>query len=107
MNKRKAIMLTKILGIALGVAAPVSAMAQDNGLIPGCNPDGPNVEQAALYNAPPAPGVVVEFKTPRHPGPVGPYRAPVLGLLGQGVLMLGTLGMGATAMRRRERKLIA
>lgn len=103
MNKRNAIMYTKILGIALGVAAPVTAMAQDNGLLPGCNADGPDQEQAALFNAPTAPGVVRVIKTPRHPGPPGPYSAPAIGLLGQGVLMLGTLGMGVTAMRRRRK----
>jgi len=41
-----------------------------------CDPQGPNPEQAALFNAPIEDDVEVIDKTPTHPGDPGPENLP-------------------------------
>lgn len=41
-----------------------------------CDPEGPNPEQAALFNAPIEDDVEVVEKTPQHPGDPGPENLP-------------------------------
>lgn len=82
---------------------PVVAQAQIPGIDPTCDAEAETPEMGRLLNAEPKPGVITIQKVPRHPGKVGPYAAPVMGLMGQGILLLGSLGLGATALRRRNR----
>lgn len=41
-----------------------------------CDPEGPNPEQAALFNAPIEDDVEVVEKMPQHPGEPGPENLP-------------------------------
>jgi hypothetical protein len=41
-----------------------------------CDPEGPNPEQAALFNAPIEDDVEVVEKVPQHPGEPGPENLP-------------------------------
>lgn len=41
-----------------------------------CDPQGPNPEQAALFNAPVEADVEIVQKTPTHPGEPGPENLP-------------------------------
>lgn len=104
MHMQNAKVRAGILGLALGLCAPGLAMAQEGGLVAECDASGETLEMGELLNAEPRAGVVTILKTPTHPGKVGPYKVPALGLLGQGLLALGTVGMGLTATRRRRRR---
>lgn len=103
MNAKKLQSLTLLAGALALSLFPLVAQAQNSGIDPACDAEAETPEMGRLLNAEPAPGVITIQKVPRHPGKVGPYAAPVMGLMGQGFLLLGSLGLGATAMRRRDR----
>lgn len=92
----------RLAALALFALAPTVSFAQEGGLDPSCDASGFTPEMGQLLNAEPKPGVVTVSRASRQPGEIGPYAAPALGLLGQGMLLLGTVGVGFTGFRRRR-----
>lgn len=106
MRFHKANTLAMVFGGALALGLPSLAQAQfhDNSIVPGCDASGETEVMGQLLNAEPRAGVVTILKTPTHPGEPGPYKAPLMGLLGQGLFILGAAGVGVGMTRRRSKR---